>query len=116
MSNPEIIGPVSPERAAELHTERIPNEIFEVFNGLIAKHLVRGSSKVLQKDVLADLESRGLPSDKIFSEKWLDVEPSYREQGWSVHYVRPIYYAGDDFDAYFEFKDPKYVPPRRQNW
>lgn len=105
--SPEIKrGPVSPAEVAELKTEQIPEQVFEVFNGLIAQNLHGRYSRVLQKDVLAELEDRGMNRSEIFEKHWLDVEDSYREVGWKVDYDRPVYWGGENFDAYFEFKAP----------
>jgi len=107
MSSERLHGPVSPTEAAELQTVQIPDEVFDVFNGLIAQNLNRGHSRVLQKDVVEQLEARGLDRSKIFDQHWLDVEDSYRTAGWTVSYDRPVYYAGESFDAYFDFKAGK---------
>lgn len=100
-------GPVSPGEAAELQTQQIPNEVFEVFNQLIAQNLFNGRSRVLQKEVVAQLEAEGHERASIFDKHWLDVEDSYRAVGWKVKYDKPVYYAGENFDAYFEFTASK---------
>lgn len=100
-------GPVSPREAAELQTEQIPDEIFMIFNGLIAQNLYRGRAMVKQKDVLAAAEAQGLKRSEIFDRHWLDVEDSYRTAGWQVKYDKPVYYAGEDFEPYFEFSAKK---------
>ncbi len=106
--SPEVNrGPVSPVEAAELHKIQIPEEVFSAFNSLIAEKLRSGYARVLQKDVLALLEDQGMDRNEIFEKHWLDVEDSYREAGWKVSYDRPVYYAGENFDAYFDFKDSR---------
>jgi hypothetical protein len=101
--SPEAIRPVSPREAAEMQTEQIPDAVFGVFNELIAQNLYHGRSTVLQKDVVERLVEQGMDRGKIFEKHWLDVEDSYREAGWSVKYDKPVYWGGEDFDAYFEF-------------
>lgn len=102
--SPEIVrGPLSPPEAAERRTEQIPEEVFNVFNGLITQNLVDGRSKVLQKDVIAQLEERGFVRQEIFTKHLLDVEDSYRKVGWEVVYDRPAYWGGENFEAYFKF-------------
>ena len=43
MSPETLRGPVSPMEEKELKTEQIPDEVFEIFNGLIAQNLFSGS-------------------------------------------------------------------------
>ena len=102
--SPEVRrGPASPREIKELQTQQIPDEVFEVFNGLIAQNLSYGRSRVLQKDVVEQLVEGGMDRNEIFERHWLDVEDSYRAAGWQVKYDKPVYYAGEDFDAYFLF-------------
>lgn len=84
--NPEnMVGPVSPERAAELHVQRIPNQVFEVFNDLIAQNLnTKGQSSFHNSRVINALEKQGFTSYGLHSDGYLNVEPSYREQGWEI--------------------------------
>lgn len=96
-------GPANPIEAAELQTQQIPDEVFLVFNGLIALNLRDGRSRVTQKDVLAQLEIQGIQPSEAIDRHLLDVEDSYRSEGWHVIYERPVYYAGEDFEPYFEF-------------
>lgn len=106
MSPEQRRGPVSPSEAKELQTEQIPEEVFIVFNGLIAQNLRRGYSRVKQKEVMGQLKERGLEVKDIYDKHWLDVEDSYREAGWEVKYDSPSY-GDNDFDPYFEFITPK---------
>ncbi len=106
--SPEVRrGPVSPAEAAELQTEQIPDEVFIAFNGLIAQNLQQGRARVLQKDVVALLEAQGRNRDEIYKQHWLDIEDSYRATGWKVAYDKPMYYAGENYDAFFEFSAVK---------
>ena len=103
--SPEIKrAPVSPSEAAELQTEQIPEEVFVVFNGLIAQNLKHGRSRVLQREVVARLEAEGMSTEDIYDKNWLDVEDSYRAAGWQVRYDKPVAYAGESFEPYFEFR------------
>jgi hypothetical protein len=97
-------GPVSPSEAAELQTEQIPEEVFIVFNSLIARNLREGRSTVLRDEVVTELEARGMNREDIFSKHWLDVEGSYCEAGWDVKYDSPVAYGGETFEPYYEFR------------
>jgi len=115
--SPEVMrGPVAPDQVLELQAQQIPEEVFVVFNGLIAQNLRDGRAKVLQKDVLAELEEKGMNRSKIFKQHHLDVEDSYRALGWLVTYDRPVYWGGEDFEAYFEFRAPKGKPKLVQQY
>lgn len=105
--SPEVKrGPVSPLEAAELKTEQIPDEVFIVFNGLIAQNLMYGRSNVKQKEVVAQLKEQDMSRKDIFDKRWLDIEDSYRAEGWQVTYSSPSY--GDTgFDPYYTFKAPQ---------
>lgn len=98
---------MSPAEAASLHTEQIPEQVFDVFNSLIARDLSQGEATVYQDEVVAELENRGMSRQAIYGNKWLDVEDSYREVGWRVKYDRPVYWGGENFRAYFHFSEPK---------
>ncbi len=102
--NGEVVRPIAPTEIIEAKTEQIPGEVFAVFNTLIAQNIDHGRSRVLQKHVLEQLEAQGMNRSEIFKRHWLDVEESYREAGWHVKYDKPVYWGGEDFDAYFEFR------------
>ena len=107
--SPEIKNlPVSPVEAGELRKEQIPGGVFTVFNSLISQNLHRGRARVLQKDVLAQLEDQGMDRTTIFDRHWLDVEDSYREVGWKVEYDKPVSWGGENFEAYFQFSEINY--------
>lgn len=98
-------GPLTPAQAAEQQVQQIPDEVFGVFNTLITESLSLGRAKVLQKDVLDQLEVQGMDRRDVFSKGWLEVEDSYRAAGWGVRYNKPVAYAGESFEPYFEFID-----------
>jgi hypothetical protein len=105
MSPEQRSGPIAPQEIQALKTEQIPDEVFAVFNELIAENLHNRRATVLQKDVVAKLEARGLTRDEIYKRRWLDVEESYREVGWKVTYDKPVYWGGENFEPYFKFSD-----------
>jgi hypothetical protein len=106
--SPEVKrGPFSPREAAEFQAEQQPDEVFVVFNALIARSLRNGKARVLQRDAVAQLIAGGMDRAEIFDQKLLDVEESYRTAGWKVEYDKPVYYGGENFEPYFEFSAPK---------
>ncbi len=104
MSPEQSRGPVAPQEIQALKTEQIPEEVFTVFNDLIAENLRSGCSKVLQKDVMFRLEEMGMNRSEVYRHRWLDVEDSYRAVGWHVEYDKPVYWGGEDFEPYFKFR------------
>lgn len=115
--SPEIKRvPMSPAEVPERQVEQIPEEVFVAFNALITRNIRSGRATVLQKDVLEMLENRGMNRREVFHRHWLDVEDSYRAQGWKVEYDRPIAWGGEDFEAYFEFRAPKGGPKPVQEY
>ncbi|MDB5185301.1 MAG: hypothetical protein JWN38_1109 [Candidatus Saccharibacteria bacterium] len=118
--SPEIKGgPVNPAEARELHnqlppddpTEHIPEEVFVVFNGLIARNLYRGTATVFEEVVADALKEQGIdPVQALGDISLLYLEDSYSAAGWKVKYARPVLFAGDDFEPYFEFRAKRKRP------
>jgi len=107
MSPEQRLGPINPAEITELRIEQIPDQVYEAFNGLIAQNIRRGRAVVMQKDVVALLEEKGLIRNEIFNKHWLDVEEIYQKAGWQVKYDKPVYYAGENYEPYFEFNANK---------
>ena len=106
--SPEIKrGPMSPVEAMELQVQQIPDEVFVVFNALIAQNLSYGKSIVKQVHVVNQLREQGMDIGEVYRKHWLDVEDSYRALGWKVLYDKPGY--NETGEAYFEFHAPKPV-------
>jgi hypothetical protein len=100
------VKPVTPKEAVDRAREDIPNEVVEAFNELIAKDIdtLSGEATVMQDEVL-ELIRRKLKfknDEKIFGNKWLDVEPLFRKAGWTVVYDKPGY--NESGRAYYTFK------------
>ena len=101
-NSPEkMTGPMRPEDAVEAQRFQIPEEVFVVFNGLIARDYREGRARVMQKEVVDRLVKQGIARRAIFDNHWLDVEANYRAEGWHVTYDSPAYC--EDFEPSFEF-------------
>ena len=95
--------PITPAEVTELRTKAvIPGFMFEIFNLLIAKNFRNGRARVYQSDVVAEMKKRQIDTKKAFEERWLDVEDSYRQAGWSVMFDQPAYC--ETYPAYFVFR------------
>jgi hypothetical protein len=53
---------------------------------------------------LMDNEKCNRQRDKIFNDKLLDVEPIFRDAGWTVIFDKPAY--NESYSSTFEFKKP----------
>lgn len=103
MSPEQRHNPNSPAEAMEQQIEQIPDEVFLVFNALIAQNLYNGRSRVKQNDVVEILVQQGFDKSEIFKKHWLDVEDGYRKAGWKVEYDKPAY--NESYDPSFRFTD-----------
>lgn len=98
---------MSPQEIAEKHIAEIPDEVFVAFNGLIAQKYSKGRATVMQNAVLERLAELEVDRAKVFENRWLDVEDSYRTQGWDVEYWKPGF--NESGNAYFTFSVPRVV-------
>ena len=99
-------GPIKPSEVRAKKTANIPDAVFEVFNRLIVESWDGGSATVLQDEV-AGLVADALDIDRkeVYRRHLLDVEESYREQGWDVEYDKPGYH--ETYSASFRFSHGK---------
>lgn len=96
---------IRPEDIAQAKSDQIPEMVIACFNDLIAKNYRNGKAKVLQKDVVAEIEYHmGVDKSVIFSNNWLDVEEIFRT-AWKVEYEKPAYC--ESFEPYFTFTKPR---------
>jgi hypothetical protein len=59
-----------------------------------------------QDELIAEILSRDAQFTRdAFKNHWLDIEDTYREQGWTVEYDSPGY--NESYDAYFVFSHQK---------
>ena len=92
---------MSPHEVLTSRKKAIPEDVFEVFNELIALKFNGSYAYVGQDSVLAALKKRGYARSTIFEKHWLDVEDIYREKGWKVFYDKPGYC--ESYEATFKF-------------
>lgn len=81
--------------------KKLPNEVIDSFNEIIANRFNNGRSNFKQKEVVALIVAKGIGEAKIYQEHYLDVEDLYRAQGWKVEYDKPGY--NESYDANFTF-------------
>jgi hypothetical protein len=86
--------------------DRIPQDVFDVFNALIAKNFDGRCAVVKQKEVLQKLENLGYSTDLVIRSNWLDIEDVYQgEGGWEVEYDKPGF--NESYNAIFTFSRPR---------
>ena len=102
-----MIEPILPSEVEQIKASNIPDEVILAFNELIAEKW-NGSFSVIKQDdamerVLRKFEvaEKFWTRNKIFENKWLDVEYIYRQKGWNVEYDKPGY--NESYDAFFKF-------------
>lgn len=84
--------PIRPDDVVLAKTVAIPEGVFTIFNELIAENWTGKAAVVKQDDVVARITSRYPELRKdLFQRRWMDVEDSYRAQGWKVSYDKPAY-------------------------
>lgn len=100
--------PISIAEVDQAKTKSFPDFVIQAFNNMIVKNWDGSSSKVLQDDVMEEilrLANNGVPSTttrrKVLDNGWLDVENTYRREGWTVEYDKPAYC--ENYAAHFIF-------------
>lgn len=95
--------PISPNEITSLKKKIIPDEVIESFNELIVEKWDGKESIVRVKSIVDRIVNKipDLDRSLIYSNKWLDIEDIYRNEGWVVIYDQPGYC--ETYDAYFKF-------------
>jgi hypothetical protein len=89
-----VSKPITPTEALRAAVvERIPADVFKVFNALIRQKVVNGRAVIVQNDVVSLLVDLGHKRSDIFDNGWLDVESAYQAAGWKVTYDKPDYHS-----------------------
>lgn len=101
------VKPITPDELPAHRLTQFPESVIQCWNDIIAEKWEPSAkiSRVTQDDIvnLIIAQHPSVSRVEVFNRHWLDVEDIYRAQGWKVTYDRPIYYAGEDFAAYFVF-------------
>lgn len=84
---------------------RIPEEIFNVFNDMIQEKWDGKQAILRQNDVIKQIEIQtSFNREYLFDKKYLDVEPSFHERGWNVVYDKPAY--NETYEPFWRFQIP----------
>jgi hypothetical protein len=96
--------PIKPSEVANIRNANIPEFVFSAFNELIAKNFSGKQALVMQNSAISliiALSPEPISREKIFAERWLDVENAYEQAGWKVVYDKPAY--NESYEANFTF-------------
>lgn len=95
-------GPIKPQDVTKRKAELFPQEVFKVFNDLIASNWDGQSSKFKKDEALTRIMSAlNLTKNEVYARNYLDVEDVYGEAGWDVFYDKPGY--NENYDATYTF-------------
>lgn len=97
--------PITPDEARS--NPEVRPEVAEAVNFLIRRSFHNGKAIVLQKDILREMQRRGHNISGVIINKELDIEAAYERAGWKVKYDKPASWAGETYDAFFEFVEKK---------
>ena len=100
-----MVKPLAPSEVVEVRTKLFPDFVLETWNAAIAKNWSGRSSRIEQPDIINQLVTASptlVSRGDVFANHWLDIEDTYRAEGWSVEYDKPAY--NEDYPAYFVFK------------
>ena len=102
-----MILPIKPAEVQELINKSFPDFVIQAFNSCIQANWIASSGRATftTAKVVAEMikiqGSQNLDSSTVYSNKWLDVEPLYRDNGWKVTYDSPAY--NESYEASFTF-------------
>ena len=86
--------------------DQIPEFVIEAVNNLLKKKFMGGEAYILQNEIMAEALSLCPDSEitrqQIFKNKWMDFEPLFEKNGWSVRYDKSGY--NESYEANFTFK------------
>jgi hypothetical protein len=93
--------PIKPSEVPAAKAVVIPPFVFNCFNKCIALHFANGRARFTLGEVVKMVEEECDKHHIEYNSKWMDVEDSYRAQGWKVEYDSPAYC--ESYPATFTF-------------
>lgn len=97
-----MVKPITPDDAANLKVEIFPDIVIETWNNIIAKNWDGLESRVLTKDIKSKLTVACEVSSIPYEKQFLDIEPIYRKNGWTVIFDKSDYIGS--YESFFVFK------------
>lgn len=104
------IKPLTPAEVAYKTANAIPDFVISVVNDLLVKKYRAGVATLYQQEVVDQLRATraGLTKEEIYDNGYLDFEPIFSKQGWSVGYHKPGW--DEDFEPYWIFVAQRWSP------
>lgn len=103
-----MVKPFTPEEAQAVHLKNIPAFVIDTFNELLGFNYCDGEICLNLSQVLEKVcEKSGYEAQHILNMNWLDVEPLYQANGWSVSYKTPGWRDDFPIEPRFVFKKNK---------
>ena len=100
-----MIDLIKPGEVTEKKRESIPDEVFEVFNKLIAENWDGHRSVIILDDAVKEVaKALNISGSEVCERKFMDVEGIYRAAGWDVKYENQGY--NETHASRYEFKKP----------
>lgn len=91
--------PIRPDQALAKKTHNIPAYVIEAANDLLVRKVSLSGVATFTVPELADLavkkaraQGERISRDKLFDNRWLDIEPVFQEAGWKVQFIKTPYY------------------------
>lgn len=92
-----------PIKPSDVVSVRKPDQVFEIFNELITKKWDGVQAKITAHEAAEAIAERmDITKSDTFTKKYLDIEESYKQQGWNVIYYKPGYNE-NPYDPFFIF-------------
>lgn len=103
--------PIRPDQALAKKAHSIPAYVIEAANDLLVRKVSLSGVASFTVPELADLavekaQAQGecISRNHLFENRWLDIEPVFREAGWKVQFIKTPYY--DSNPDSFVFSKP----------
>ena len=102
-----MVKPITPNEIKK-KVKEFPDFVIEAFNYSIQEKWNGTYARVDQNEAIdnilkfASKEGEEIKRGDIFKNHWLDIEDTYRQQGWNVTFAKQPYYVTDD--DFFIFK------------
>lgn len=94
--------PIKPSEITEAKTKSFPDKVIQTWNNLITQKWNGRVAHIKQDEAVAALmSSMNLTRQGVFDSGYLDIEPTYRREGWKVKYDKPGW--DENYKAFFEF-------------
>jgi hypothetical protein len=94
--------PITPAEALKLKASKLPKEVFEAFNDLIAQSYDGEGATVYRKEVAELIAFKmKISTQAVYNNHYLDIEDIYAKHGWEVELDQPGF--NENYNAVYTF-------------